>query len=40
MWQRHYNEVTKPLLDEIQQVLGLDYNLSESSFTCNYLFVI
>lgn len=35
MWQKHYNEITKPLLDEVQKALGLDYNLSESPF--NYI---
>lgn len=29
MWQKHYNEQTKPLLNEVQRALGLEYNLSE-----------
>ncbi|KAJ7383116.1 hypothetical protein OS493_030647 [Desmophyllum pertusum] len=28
MWQKHYNEQTKPLLIEVQQALGLEYNLT------------
>jgi len=28
MWQKHYNKITKPLLIEVQQALGLEYNLT------------